>query len=395
MKKILLSAIFLIALSINAQPVSMGIIGEAVGGWNDANEKAMTSTDNINYTINNLTMFNGQCKFRTFGTWSSIIIGATANPNFPGPITGVNGNDPNSEINAVAGRYNVTLNRNTRVYTFTALEVFNVINISGTAVGANPISLSANSDGINYFARGVNLSTGNLLINQTAPTATTWSGTTFPSGTASTGTAGIPVTAGRYNILFNRTTGAYGFNPVIFTIIGNGVGGFNDSNEIPLTTTNGINYSLASVTIAVTNGNSEVKFRENNNWNVQIGQIDWPGGTGVGSNNDPNIRAVPGTYSVALNRLTRVYSFATLSNENFTKYNFDFYPNPTTNVWNFKSAGNVINSIIVIDALGKTVINTNPNALETTIDASSLSSGIYFAKVTSDGKAQSVKLIKN
>lgn len=387
MKKTLLFAILLIVSFSNAQTVAL--TGDFNGWQQNPTDMLFSTTDNINYTRNNFVFANASDVKFTNGTWASSQ--GCSGSCFP---SGTGGGEFSSNISVPAGTYNVTYNNNTKVYNFASLVTFNSLNISGTALGGNPFAL-VTSDGTNYSARAINLVNGNLVVNQTAPTATTWSGTTFPTGTATTGTAGIPVQAGRYNISFNRTTGAYSFNPVIFTIIGNGVGGFNDSNEIALTTTDGINYSLSNVTIVVTNGNSEVKFRENNSWSFQIGNTTWPGGTGNGSNNDPNIPAVPGTYSITLNRMTRVYNFSTLSNENFSKYNFDFYPNPTTNVWNFKSAGNVINSIIVIDALGKTVINTNPNALETTIDASSLSSGIYFAKVTSDGKVQSVKLIKN
>jgi hypothetical protein len=391
MKKILLSAIFFIALSMNAQPVNMSIIGAAAGGWCDTCDLPMTSTDNTNYVRNNVTLTAGQMKFRETGVWNNNQMGTSAQPGFPSGTAVANGGQ---DIIATPGTYNVTLNRITGVYNFVSTVTFNTVNMSGTAVGSNPLSL-VTTNGTNYFAMAVNLNAGNLVINQTTPSAITWSGTTFPSGTATTGTAGIPVAAGRYNINFNRTTGEYSFNPVIFTIIGNGVGGWADSNEIPLTTTNGVNYSLPSVTIVATGGNSEVKFRENNGWVVQIGSAAWPTGTGAGSGNDPNILAVPGTYSVALNRMTRQYSFTTLSNDNFVKYNFDFYPNPTNNVWNFKSVTNTLASITIVDALGKVVLTSTPNALEAIVDASSLTAGVYFAKVTSGDKTQSVKLVKN
>ena len=391
--KLLLIVALVVTFSASyAQTVTMGMIGAAAGGWCDTCDTPMTSTDNTNYTRLNVTLSNGEMKFREVGVWNANQVSAPATGGFPSGTGQVgNGNFPN--ITAVAGVYNVSLNRITGVYSFTSTVTYNSLNMSGTAVGSTPLNLST-SNGTNYFARGVNLVAGNLVINQTAPTATTWSGTTFPSGTATTGTTGIPVAAGRYNIAFNRTTGAYSFNPVIFTIIGAGVGGWNDSNEIPLTSTDGVNYTLNSVTIAANGGSSDVKFRENNGWAFQIGSIAWPSGTGQGTNNDINIPAVAGTYSVTMNRLTRQYSFATLSNENFVKYNFDFYPNPTTSVWNFKTATNVLEAITVVDAVGKTVIDLRPNALETTVDASSLSSGIYFAKVVSDGKSQAVKLIK-
>ena len=390
-KLLFLVAFFAISATSIAQTVNMSIMGDAAGGWCDTCDLPMTSTDNTNYVRNNVTLTAGIMKFRETGVWNGNQMGTSMQPGFPSGTAVLNGG---SDIVANPGTYNVTLNRITGVYNFVSTVTYNTVNMSGTAVGSGPLTL-VTTNGTNYFAKAINLVSGNLLINQTTPSAITWSGTAFPAGTASVGTAGIPVVAGRYNIDFNRTTGAYSFSPVIFSLIGNGVGGYNNSNDINMTTTNGVNYSLASVTIAVNNGNAEVKFRENNGWVLQIGDNAWPTGTGAGTGNDPNILAVPGTYSVTLNRMTRAYAFTTLSNDNFVKYNFDFYPNPTNNVWNFKSVTNTLTSITVVDALGKVVLNSTPNALEATVDASSLSAGVYFAKVTSDNKTQSVKLIKN
>jgi hypothetical protein len=385
MKKLLLLAVLFIAISMSGQTVAL--TGNFAGWAENPTNMLFATTNNINYTLNNFVLNVGsEVKF-TNGTWGSSV--GCSGACFPsGTGTGAGAN-----IAVPAGNYTVTFNNTTKAYSFTA-AIFNTLNITGTAVGATPIILQT-SDGVSYSARAIELLTGNLLLNQTAPSAITWSGTAFPAGTAVAGTAGIPVVAGKYNLAFNRTTGAYSFSPVIFTLIGSGVGGWDNASERLLTTTNGVNYSLASVTIAVNGGNADVKFRENNDWLFQIGNPAWPTGTGAGTGNDPNIVAVPGTYSVTLNRMTRAYAFTVLSNDNFVKYNFDFYPNPTNNVWNFRSVTNVLNAISVVDALGKTVINITPNSLETTINASSLSSGVYFARVTSDNKTQTVKLVKN
>jgi len=388
MKKLLLSAIFFIAISMNGQ-ITMGLIGDGAGGWCDTCDLVLSSTDNTNYTRSNVVLTTGQLKFRQIiggvGTWNSNEVGTPTQPGFPSGTGTVGGG---SNIIPNPGTYNVSLNRGTGVYSFTSVVTFNSLNISGTAVGSNPINLST-TNGTDYSVRAINLTTGNLVLNQTSPTATTWSGTTFPAGTAVAGTTGIPVVAGRYNLAFNRSNGAYSFVPVIYTVIGSGVGGWADSNDIALTTSNGVNYTRPSITLVA----GDIKFRENNTWSVNIGGTSFPSGTGILG--DPNIAVTAGTYSVAFNRLDRVYNFTVLSNDNFVKYNFDFYPNPTNNVWNFRSVTNVLSAISVVDALGKTVINVTPNSLETTIDASSLSSGVYFARVTSDNKTQTVKLVKN
>jgi hypothetical protein len=84
----------------------------------------------------------------------------------------------------------------------------------------------------------------------------------------------------------------------------------------------------------------------------------------------------------------------TLSVEENELIQFNAYPNPTENVWNIKSLNQTINSIQVYDILGKVVLVSNPNTNEAQIDASSLNTGLYFAKVNSAIGSKTIKLIK-
>ncbi len=74
---------------------------------------------------------------------------------------------------------------------------------------------------------------------------------------------------------------------------------------------------------------------------------------------------------------------------------FNVYPNPTENVWNVKTNNTIINSIQVVDILGKEVISLNPNSSEAQIDASTLNTGLYFARIESNSGIKTIKLIKN
>jgi hypothetical protein len=74
---------------------------------------------------------------------------------------------------------------------------------------------------------------------------------------------------------------------------------------------------------------------------------------------------------------------------------FNVYPNPTQNVWNIKTNNQNISSIQVFDVQGRQVLNIIPDSNNATIDASSLPSGLYFAKIKSESTSQSIKLIKN
>jgi hypothetical protein len=82
-----------------------------------------------------------------------------------------------------------------------------------------------------------------------------------------------------------------------------------------------------------------------------------------------------------------------LSTDDFETTTFRAFPNPTNGDWNI-SGNSIINSVAVYDILGKQVISLTPNATETVIDASSLNSGMYFARIEGIEGSKTVKLIK-
>ncbi|WP_445159394.1 T9SS type A sorting domain-containing protein [Mesohalobacter salilacus] len=84
----------------------------------------------------------------------------------------------------------------------------------------------------------------------------------------------------------------------------------------------------------------------------------------------------------------------TLSINDFDANEFTSYPNPTSDVWNIKSKNVNISKIEVFNTLGRLVKEVSVNDLNAEINASDLSSGIYFAKVTSESKSTTLKLIK-
>ena len=84
-----------------------------------------------------------------------------------------------------------------------------------------------------------------------------------------------------------------------------------------------------------------------------------------------------------------------LNNNDFgSDVSFTAYPNPAQNEWNIKSVDS-ITSIQLFDMLGKQVATIQPNATDATIDASSLSQGIYLANITTENGSKTVKLVKN
>lgn len=72
---------------------------------------------------------------------------------------------------------------------------------------------------------------------------------------------------------------------------------------------------------------------------------------------------------------------------------FAYYPNPVSNLL-FLSANTLIDTVVVYNHIGQSVLELRLNATEVQVDFSSLASGAYFIKVTSEGKTSVNKLIK-
>lgn len=82
-----------------------------------------------------------------------------------------------------------------------------------------------------------------------------------------------------------------------------------------------------------------------------------------------------------------------LSTNDFAEKGFMAYPNPVEGRLNL-SAKEAISSVSVYNVLGQEIYNANVNALRTSIDTSSFSSGAYFVKVNIGGTEGTIKVIK-
>lgn len=82
-----------------------------------------------------------------------------------------------------------------------------------------------------------------------------------------------------------------------------------------------------------------------------------------------------------------------LGNDNFDLSQFNYYPNPVKNVLNI-SHNKDITSVAVYNVLGQKVLYKSVNAANATIDMSSLSSGTYLLKLTSDNQVRTLKIVK-
>lgn len=84
---------------------------------------------------------------------------------------------------------------------------------------------------------------------------------------------------------------------------------------------------------------------------------------------------------------------STLANENFTFNNFKSFPNPVKNTLTISNAS-PIETIEISSLLGQKMFSKRVNDIQTEINLSQLSNGIYFVKVTSQGNEKTIKIVK-
>jgi starch-binding outer membrane protein SusE/F len=311
----------------NAQINSVAIVGAGIeaGGWpGEANnpgpidKKQLTQVGTTDvWQITGLVMAGGSIKFRANNSWDAAPNGG----NWGKPLTGsafptgigAENSGGSKDIPAVAGTYDITFNVVTGDYSFSGGPPIAVVKLFGTATNPPSGILFSTSDGIVYTAPTNSiLLAGNAQFDVDGSVA---GGLTFPGGTAASPTDFIPVPAGKYtSITFNKDSGDYTFvaAPIFnsLAIVGAGSpGGWPNDPQIDpnvMTTTDGIIYKIKNIALTA----DAIKFRQNNNWNIDtnwtgnafpIGILQVPGG---------NIAVTAaGNYDCIVNVVTGVYRF--------------------------------------------------------------------------------------
>lgn len=93
--------------------------------------------------------------------------------------------------------------------------------------------------------------------------------------------------------------------------------------------------------------------------------------------------------------LDKIVFTSVLSTNEVLANSFSMTPNPAKNFVTINSTdNNTINAIEVVDINGRTVLNAKPNAIESNIDLSTLSSGVYMVKINSEKGSVTKKLVK-
>ena len=89
----------------------------------------------------------------------------------------------------------------------------------------------------------------------------------------------------------------------------------------------------------------------------------------------------------------RVFENSALSTTDFENNTVSFYPNPTNNSVNFSSS-EIIERIALYNLLGQEVLSIQVNSGIFSLDLSNLSNGTYIAKLNSNEKLESIRIIK-
>ncbi len=89
----------------------------------------------------------------------------------------------------------------------------------------------------------------------------------------------------------------------------------------------------------------------------------------------------------------RVFENTTLSTVEFENNPISFYPNPVKDFVHFNSNKN-IETISIYNLVGQEVVSRTVNAENFALDINHLSAGTYIAKLNTNGKSKSVKIIK-
>jgi hypothetical protein len=282
----------------------IGIIGSATAkGWGE--DTNLYQTDSVNYfTV--ILLKVGEVKFRKDDDWA-VNWGDTA---FPEGIATQNG--PNIPIEN-AGKYRVDFNKETGAYKFSEVIDFTGIGVIGSATAGgwdDETPLARDGGNPEVWKGVVTLKEGELKFRANNGWAINWGGASFPAGEGVSNGPNIAVLAdeaGEYQVSFNTKTLAYKFlligNYRSVGIIGDATPGGWD-NETGMLQDTG-DKSIWRLRAKLKDG--EAKFRADNDWAVNWGGADFPGG--IATQDGPNIPITAGDYKITFNSTTGEYFF--------------------------------------------------------------------------------------
>jgi hypothetical protein len=262
-----------------------------------------------------------------------------------------------------------------------------------------------------------------------------WGSTTFPAGLGTQGGADIPVPAGTYLVVFNKTTGAYSFQTTFDVTYKVDVTNYLTANTLAA---NGIrvggNFTDNGATVAagpVANwspgdANSAMTDEGNNIWSITVSYPvasigatqfykfvngDWGANEGTDAANtiavdscgvDDGNGNINRTYALMPGTVCYVWDACTACGVSVAENaiaNLTVAPNPATDVVNFTFEANnaAIATVTIFDLAGKAIATqTVATSATTTVEmnTTALQAGSYIYNVVAGDKVATGKLIK-
>lgn len=284
---------------------TIGLIGTAtpIGNFTDDVDMVKDSLVPWVWTLE-VALGMGDAKFRANDAWTinwggDTLVGVGVQGGGNVPIV-----DP--------ADYKVTFNTASFEYSFEKLTPeYNTIGLIGEAtVGSDTVDtdLIKNPNNASLWSANMTLTDGWAKFRAEDDWTINWGIDSFPSGTAVMGGPNIPVVAGEYNVKFNSTTGEFSFDDPkrIFStigVIGTGTA-LEFARDIDMIV-DAAEPDQWSLQLKLQDGS--IKFRADNDWNVNWGDDGFP--TGTGTQGGPDIPVFEGDWELRLNATSGVYSF--------------------------------------------------------------------------------------
>ncbi len=281
---------------------SIGILGNATPtGWESDTDMIQDVDSSHLWSIVIQLNAGGAAKFRQDDAWTI----NWGNDDFPYGIGEQGGADiPIS----VSGEYTVTFNSQTGTYLFSLPSDIGIIGSATPGVWGYDTNMFQDAVDTNEYHITLRLTAGAAKFRANDGWDVNWGSTSFPSGIGTQGGSDIPIAIpGKYDITFNKSTGAYSFDEIVeFTrvgLVGSATpGGWNVDTYL---TRDGSNPDLWSTDISLTDG--VVKFRADSAWTLNWGGTDFP--VGVATEGGGDIPVDSGDYRVNFNTATLAYEF--------------------------------------------------------------------------------------
>lgn len=184
----------------------------------------------------------------------------------------------------------------------------NTVGIIGSATAGGwdaDTNMVQDANDPNVWTLSIKLNDGEVKFRANDAWDINWGSADFPSGTGTLNGPNIKVFAGDYAVTFNSSTGAYNFDvDSDIGIIGSATpGGWDNDTDMYIDQTDTNKYY-----ITIDLGVGEVKFRQNDGWDINWGATDFP--SGIATQNGPNIPiTAAGEYIVTFDKSTGAYNF--------------------------------------------------------------------------------------